>query len=113
MLAALILLPIDVGVRRVVIVREQLALGRAWIQARLRRASSATVDSVATVSIAKLKGARSRVVLGDPKADGPRNISPVSQPPDRASKSTDSGETVEGAETLASRLLDAKRKRRE
>jgi hypothetical protein len=115
MLAALILLPIDVGVRRVLITREQVVHARVWIRSRLRRASSSRVDSAASVSIAKLKDARSRVVLGDAKADGTEStpVSPVPQSRDQASKEVPSGDAEEGAKPLASRLLDARRKRRE
>ncbi len=115
MLAALILLPIDVGVRRVLITREQLAHARDWIESRLRRASSSSVDSTAAASMAKLKDARSRVVLGDGKGDGtePPTQSPVPQSLDQPSKVVAFGDAAEGAEPLASRLLDARRKRRE
>jgi Mg-chelatase subunit ChlD len=115
MLAALILLPIDVGVRRVLITREHLVYARVWIRSRLRRASSSNIDPAASVSMAKLKDARSRVVLGDAQVDGtePTTVSPVPQPRDQASKAVASGDAEEGATPLVSRLLDARRKRRE
>jgi hypothetical protein len=65
--------------------------------------------------MAKLKDARSRVVLGDGKGEGPEpsTVSPVSQSLDQGSKAVTSGDATEAAEPLASRLLDARRKRRE
>jgi Ca-activated chloride channel homolog len=115
LLAALILLPIDVGVRRVRVTREEFAHARGWIQSRLRRDSSSSLDSATSASMAKLKDARSRVVLSDDKGDGTgaSTPSPVPQSRDQSSKAVVSGETAEGDEPLASRLLDARRKRRE
>ncbi|MEK6406551.1 MAG: VWA domain-containing protein [Acidobacteriota bacterium] len=115
MLAALILLPIDVGVRRVLITREQLAFAQQWIQSKLRRGSSADSESAASVSMAKLKDARTRVVLGDaPGTETPPPIVSASQTlPEQDSKVLASAETSERTEPLASRLLDAKRKRRD
>jgi hypothetical protein len=114
-LAALILLPIDVGVRRVLIIREQITIAREWIRARVRRASPEKADSIASGSMAKLKGARSRVMLGDPGAERkePSSVLPTSQSRDQASKGLASQEVAESAEPLASRLLDARRKRRQ
>jgi Ca-activated chloride channel family protein len=114
-LAALILLPIDVGVRRVLITREHLDNAREWVYQRLRRASSLTADSAASVSMAKLKDARSRVVLGDGKSDekNPPPASSVTEQRDQASTTPESADVAEGARPLASRLLEAKRKRSE
>ena len=113
MLAALILLPIDIGVRRVVITREQMVHAREWIQATLRRAAPAN-DSTAAVSMEKLKDARSRVVFGG-KGDEkePQTPPTVPQPQEGVSKAMTSGDTTDRTESLASRLLDAKRKRRD
>jgi len=115
MLAALILLPIDVGVRRVLITREQLTHAREWARLKLRRASSSSVDSAAPVSMAKLKDARTRVVLSGGQVDGTgaSTHSPAPQSLDQPSEGVASGDADKGAEPLASRLLDAKRKRRE
>jgi hypothetical protein len=92
-----------------------LVHARVWIRSRLRRTSSSSVDPAASDSIAKLKDARSRVVLGDAKGDGtePTTVSPVPQSLDQASNAVASGDAEEGAKPLASRLLDARRKRRE
>lgn len=127
-LAALLLLPVDVGVRRVRITPEDVARARERISSRLRRASAAAVDSEASVSIEKLKQARSRIVLGEGKFDKtdtrqmPRVADEGARSPKPASPGADSGEqtarvakseqAVEDAESLASRLLDARRKRR-
>jgi hypothetical protein len=111
-LAALILLPLDVGVRRVLITREHLAGAREWINKRMRRASSLTADTAASVSMAKLKDARSRVVLGDGKGeDAAAAASEVGQPRDEASTPRAAPDTADQAKPLPSRLLDAKRKR--
>ena len=113
LLAALILLPIDVGLRRVLITREQLAQGKDWIRSRLSRASSSRVDVAASASLAKLKGARSRVVLGDAKVDVTESPTPpaTSQLHDPVSRAVVSEETEKNAGPLVSRLLEAKRKR--
>jgi Mg-chelatase subunit ChlD len=113
MLAALMLLPIDVGVRRVLIIRQPVTLAREWIQAKVQRASSVKVDSGASATMAKLKGARSRVMLGDAEAAEPSSALPVLQPSDQASKAVASQEAAKNAQPLASRLLDARKKRRQ
>ena len=112
-LAALILLPIDVGVRRVLITREHLVNAREWIYQRLRRAPALTVDLASPVSLAKLKDARSRVVLGEGKSDeeNPPAASGVSEPRDQPSTTPASEDVAEAARPLASRLLEVKRKR--
>ncbi|HZM86636.1 MAG TPA: VWA domain-containing protein [Blastocatellia bacterium] len=115
MLAALILLPIDVGVRRVAVTREQFVRAREWIQGRLHRAKSATVDAASSVSMAKLKEARSRVVLGEGKGEetGQPAASLVAEQQAQPSTSPASTDDVQGSKPLTSRLLDAKRKRHE
>jgi hypothetical protein len=114
LLAALLLLPIDVGVRRVLITREQLADLGERIELMVRGRSAAEADSGGSVSMSKLKVARSRVVLGDTQVDRTEQTElPVPEPLDQASKPVASGDALEGAEPLATRLLDARRKRRE
>ena len=114
LLAALLLLPVDVGVRRVLITREQLADLGERIELMVRGPSAAEADSGGSVSMSKLKVARSRVVLGDTQVDRTEQTeSPVPEPLDQASKPVASGDAPEGAEPLATRLLDARRKRRE
>lgn len=114
MLAALLLLPVDVGVRRVHVTRDQLAQARVWLEYRLRPQSLALVDS-ATGSMAKLRHARTRVVLGDEKrTEAQQPVSPTSQVQSRNQTSESAiAKPPEHAEPLASRLLDARRKRRE
>ena len=112
MLAALILLPIDVGVRRVALTREQLAHAREWIQARLRRATASSVDAAASISIAKLKDARSRVVFGGGKREVAEPPATVPRLRDQASEPIGPGDVTEGADPLATRLLEARKKRR-
>jgi Mg-chelatase subunit ChlD len=111
MLAALILLPIDVGVRRVALTREQLAHARAWIQARLRRATASSVDAAASVSITRLKDARSRVVFGGSKREVAEPPATVPRLRDQVSKPVGPGDAAEGADPLATRLLEARKKR--
>jgi hypothetical protein len=114
MLAALILLPVDIGVRRVLITRDQLAQARGWVEARLRRSASVEGDSASSVSIAKLKNARARVVLGDAHNETTAVVlEQTVAAGDPISSVVASEEPREDAEPLASRLLDAKRKRRE
>jgi uncharacterized membrane protein len=140
MLVALLLLPFDVGVRRVHLTREQFEQARAWVRAKLRRAPASELDAETVVAHAQLKDARSRVRLGE-------TISPLSNPTDTrqtpliinpAKRDTAQTRTVEtptatvtqppreqavkpephateseSASPLSSRLLEAKRKRRE
>ncbi len=112
-LAALILLPIDIGVRRVLITREQLAHAREWIDSRLRRASASRIDSV-SISMERLKDARSRVLLGESKGNesDPPPPAPVPRSSDQAPMKLGAEDAGGDAEPLASRLLDAKRNRR-
>jgi Ca-activated chloride channel homolog len=115
MLAALILLPIDIGVRRVLVTREQLANARALVESKLRRSARSEIDSAAVVSIDRLKGARARVVLSNEAADEiePESVTSVLQSVDQPSKTLGSTEPAEDDRPLASRLLDARRKQRE
>lgn len=112
MLAALILLPIDIGVRRFVLTREQLARARMLIESKLRRGPAVEIDSAAVVSIDRLKDARARVVLSDVAANQiePASITSVPEPADQDSNTTATSEAPEDARPLASRLLDARRK---
>jgi hypothetical protein len=113
LLAALILLPIDVGFRRVAVTREQLAYAREWIQSKLRRRPQ-LIESTSPASITSLKQARSRVVLGEVNRDEtqPHLRSSAAESPDQASEVLTSAQPEEDSQPLASRLLDAKRKRR-
>jgi len=108
-------LPVDVGLRRLLITREQVMQAREWIRSKLRPAPASSVEPQAVVSLAKLKGARSRVVLGDANRDATEApaLRSAPAPHDAAPTTVVSKETATSAEPLPSRLLDAKRKRRE
>jgi Mg-chelatase subunit ChlD len=128
-LVALLLLPVDVGLRRLHITREQFEQARAWVGSKLRRKEEqAALDEEAAASLAQLKGARTRVRLSDaeskeataaqeviistPRLDSAASRIPlISKTPAQKSPSIDAEEA--GAEPLASRLLDARRKRRD
>jgi Ca-activated chloride channel family protein len=147
MLAALLLLPVDVGIRRLHITREQLEHARGWIESRARR-PRAPAEAETPASLAQLKDARGRVRLGDsdimPLDLNPRTQQAVSAAPSAASrlaelrrsegerqdrarpaadespliagentKATEPATEAELARPLASRLLDARRKKRE
>ncbi|HEV8486626.1 MAG TPA: VWA domain-containing protein [Blastocatellia bacterium] len=130
MLSALLLLPFDVGVRRLHLTREQLGEARAWLASKLGRPSAEDADAETAVSHAQLKDARTRLKLGD---EGPVSLDLGAQvpPPSRAEpldedgkESTakpalpesiaESSEEPGGSEepqTLASRLLELKRRK--
>jgi len=111
MLAALILLPFDIGIRRVLIDREQLALARTRIRSILNRVASRRSAVEPSVSIEKLKEARSRVVLSSTDR---RTPSVISDTDSRDSEdSAAASELEKEAAPLVSKLLDAKRKRQE
>ncbi|HVF91504.1 MAG TPA: VWA domain-containing protein [Blastocatellia bacterium] len=112
LLAALLLLPVDVGIRRLNITREQVDGAREWVAAQLRRPSSEGAEAEAMPEMAQLKAARARVRLGAPgsapaepvvnlPADKPRGVA-ASAPP-----AVPAGES----RPLASRLLDARKKK--
>lgn len=65
MLMALLLLPIDVGVRRVNITREQLEHAREWVGSKIRRSPVAMPETETPAAFAQLKDARARVRLGE------------------------------------------------
>src|SRR5205085_8405322 len=132
MLAALLLLPLDVGLRRVHLSREQIEQARAWVESKLRRRAPLGLDAEAAASLASLKGARSRVRLSDapaeattaPAAQTPLVVEPTRRgaagdgaPSDsqKVSKITQPAEApspTPEASPLASRLLDARKKRK-
>ncbi|HKQ04622.1 MAG TPA: VWA domain-containing protein [Blastocatellia bacterium] len=136
LLAALLLLPIDVGIRRVALSREQIERARAWVASKLRRRVPLAVDAEAVASMASLKEARSRVRLSDAPADAvtaaatqsPLVIEPArrntaagndaqsdSRQVSKARHSADATNSAAPAQEgspLASRLLDARKKRR-
>jgi Ca-activated chloride channel homolog len=134
MLAALLLLPLDVGLRRVHLSREQVEQSRAWIESRLRRRAPLGVDAEAAASLASLKEARSRVRLGDAPADvaeaaaapsplivetsrrhtapaDSHKVSTITQPTEATARPA-APSPAEEAQPLSSRLLDARKKRK-
>ncbi len=148
MIIALLLLPIDVGLRRLSITREQVEDAREWISSRLRRSTKGERVTAAPASLAQLNGARARVRLSTVRAKAsektgerlekaaPAQVS--SELSQRVRVGRDESQTqvaesatiaraksenaVEAESTdveasqprpLASRLLDARRKRRE
>ncbi|HEY7915319.1 MAG TPA: VWA domain-containing protein [Blastocatellia bacterium] len=129
LLGALLLLPIDVGLRRVHITREQLSEARHWIVARFKRKPAETEPAEAVGALAQLKDARSRVRLSDDDKTGqvpgpapaPRKAAttnasaPVSTPSGREVKVDVAPTSASASEEkpLASRLLDARRRRKE
>lgn len=115
MLAALLLLPIDIGVRRVLVTREQFAQAWALVESKLRRRPADAVDPSAAVAIDRLKGARARVVLSDGMGNEieSASLTPTTQSSDQASIAVSNTDPAEDTRPLASRLLDARRKQRE
>jgi uncharacterized membrane protein len=110
MLTALMLLPFDIGIRRVLIDREQLAVARKRIGLIIHRASRRSGDEP-SVSIEKLKDARSRVVLSSIDY---KTTSVISDTDSRKAEEQEiSSEPEASAAPLVSKLLDAKRKRKE
>ncbi|HEY7546381.1 MAG TPA: VWA domain-containing protein, partial [Blastocatellia bacterium] len=117
MLIALLLLPVDVGVRRLHITREQVEQAREWISAKLRRSRERQEEAVA--SLEQLKASRSRVRLSDEEEKAvsqstARAIEPVERV-EKISKPVPDIEAESAATEgpLASRLLEARRKKRE
>jgi hypothetical protein len=114
LLLAILLLPIDVGVRRVHIAREQLLQARAWIESKLRRPAQAEANAETAASHAQLKDARSRVRLGEGLSyvkeiiSEPVKSDPAASPAPVIAKAK-RDETTD--EPLSSRLLDARKKR--
>jgi Uncharacterized membrane protein len=139
MLAALLLLPLDVGLRRVHLSREQVEEARSWIQSKLRRRVPLGIDAEAAASLTSLKEARSRVRLSDAPADAmeataaqssrlvettrrnaaagdgaqasSQKVSMTTQRTDVAGEPSAPAQAQE-AQPLASRLLDARKKRK-
>jgi secreted protein with Ig-like and vWFA domain len=136
---AILLLPLDVGLRRLHLTREQFEQARSWVQSKLRRRVTAE-EAETVLAHAQLKQSRSRVRLTDSQSPQPINQPSTTQPPafisedrldglrkneaaKRASESanvssiesakTASPQEIEDAKSLSSRLLEARKKRRE
>jgi Ca-activated chloride channel homolog len=155
LLFAVLLLPLDVGLRRVHIGREQIEQARQWVATKLRRSPVVELDMETAEAHAQLKKSRKRVRFGEDepatevvmkpippalqqsqqpaafiaeerldiahqagirkpgidttKASNAQPLKPVIVQRDRESqKTTDTSESP-----LASRLLDARRKKRD
>jgi uncharacterized membrane protein len=113
----LLLLPIDIGIRRLHITRREVVQARAWLVSKLRHRREGEI-SEAAAALAQLKDARSRVRLGE---DGTGTGSALT---DEAQSDTSDQRRQESAQPasvveadqqrpLASRLLEAQRKRRQ
>jgi Mg-chelatase subunit ChlD len=134
MLIALLLLPLDVGIRRLHITREEVVRVREWLKAKFTRADGADIDAEAVASLGQLKASRGRLRLGADDAVGADSASQirvantglesgemlsrsslesksVKTRSERAVAASDSPST-EPANPLASRLLEARRKKR-
>lgn len=120
LLAALLLFPLDVGIRRLNITRDQVNQARQWVESKLRRPSAPAIQVEELPEMAQLKAARARVRLGESgpvgaeqataraserpvkvSPDKPRTINPAAPPEVEAGESS----------PLASRLLDARKKK--
>ncbi len=140
LLLAVLLLPIDVGLRRLHLTREQFEQARHWVQAKLRRPVSAE-ETETLLAHAQLKHSRSRVRLSDSETSQRLNQSSPSSAPQPTFISEDrlgalrkneaekpisesakvpaqpaQAEAIaqaEEAKSLSSRLLEARKKRRE
>jgi hypothetical protein len=73
---ALLLVPFDVAVRRLLITRSDL--GRAWASLTVRRGPAASTDQMQTLKDAK---ARTRQTLDETTVPSPPPVGPVSAPP--------------------------------
>jgi len=111
-LSALLLLPLDVGVRRVLIARDQLDYARGWVRSSMRRFRKTDVQPTASSSMAKLKEARTRVVFDSSEA-GKQAVANVAERSELKPKPDSTEPKGPENELLATRLLDAKKKRHE
>jgi hypothetical protein len=126
-LLALLLWPIDVGIRRVSVSRGDLALAGAWTAARWRawrgpaRRTQQVGDMLATKS--RAGGAAARAALVRPKDESPTETTPAgpqgsAQPapvpttPPPAAPAQGSAEPPSGGDTIA-RLREAKQRARD
>jgi Mg-chelatase subunit ChlD len=123
LLIALLLLPADVGIRRLHITREQMNHAREWIASRLRRRVEQP-EAEGVASLEQLKASRSRLRLSDTDSDAATfqtsdqtKIDFPHKPstPAREEKREPEPSLAQSDEAgpLASRLLEARRKRRE
>ncbi len=133
LLLALWLLLIDVGIRRLHLTREQFEEARDWIWARVRRAKVLETEE-ATASLGQLKASRRRVRLSGAAATPTNTESKAARESEAqaglmreeagiaavrmaastlASEPSAEDKPAEATRPLASKLLEARRKRRE
>jgi uncharacterized membrane protein len=136
LLISLVLLPLDVGVRRLHLTREQLAEARSWIESKMPGRKGEMIDADAGAALAQLKGARTRVRLGDdngasatelrgstvsaaPRAEATgedgnsRPAKAAHSTPGKQREPTRDETAADERPPLASRLLEARRKKQE
>jgi Mg-chelatase subunit ChlD len=77
LLLAVLLLPLDVGLRRIHISREQFEEARDWVAAKVRRSVAVEADAETAVAHAQLKKSRKRVRLGDEEASEEVAVKPL------------------------------------
>lgn len=77
MLIALLLLPLDVGIRRLHITREEIVRAKEWLAAKLRRTDTAELDAGTVASLGKLKASRGRLRLGVDAVSAPDTTSQI------------------------------------
>ncbi|RLC75694.1 MAG: hypothetical protein DRI81_11555, partial [Chloroflexi bacterium] len=105
---AVLLLPFDVGVRRLALGRRDLEKARAWLLERLQRRRP-RVAAEAPSPVGRLFEAKSRAEEHRPAAAAP--APPVEQPPAPAPRPVEPPPPVAEGGTLAERLLERKRER--
>ena len=109
---ATLLLPIDVGVRRLVMSRRDLARARAWVLERLpRRPTRPVSDTPSPVS--RLFEAKARTETRRAGERRPAAETTPSLPKQPAAPVRSQGRAATDEETLAGRLLKKKRRREE
>jgi Mg-chelatase subunit ChlD len=77
LLLAVLLLPVDVGLRRVHIAREQIEQAREWLATKLRRKPVVELDAETAEAHAQLKKSRKRVRLGEEEQEAAIVIKPL------------------------------------
>jgi Mg-chelatase subunit ChlD len=131
LLVALILLPVDVGTRRMRITGEQIESARNRLRVLIRRPKKGVADAELNPAMEQLKDARTRVRLTDGEqdlfeletrsedVDEAKNIvselqSTAVEPREESSVVKESSpDTSQKKDPLATRLLDSQRKRRQ
>lgn len=112
LLGALLLLPVDIGLRRVHITREQFGNASKRLRSRLSRRASVETDSPSAASLDQLKEARTRVRLGSLERIPSSEEGQLAKP--AVSSAGQNGEEAVSDRgddrSLGSRLLEARRR---